>query len=155
MGLRRRKVRGPPIAPPWCGCRQSTKPGSISFSLKRCTAHLFRIKSLRSPGWPWHTGWLAKATGTLFMNASPNFRKTDREFPMHKRYRYNTSPLPLFFRRHQHRGKASIAVQTTHISIVLLRHEAARCNSWVQPVTLLLYCGALGPTRSMGWWGDI
>jgi len=111
---------------------------------------IYYVSKAEVAGWP-GIGWLARATGTLFIE------RDKRKAKEHNRVfqdRLNAGHKLLFFPEGTSTdGQQVLAFRTTLFAAFFA--EGLRDSTWIQPVSVRYHPPQGTPARFYGWWGDM
>ena len=147
MGLRR-EVIGTPMRHRGAVVANHTSWLDI-FSLNAAQRIYFVSKS-EVASWP-GIGWLAKATGTLFIERNPKHARKQTE--IFQRRLLDNHRLLFFPEGTSTDGKQVLPFKTTLFQSFFT--PELRDAIWVQPVTVLYTAPVGADPRFYGWWGDM
>ncbi|MBQ0802573.1 MAG: 1-acyl-sn-glycerol-3-phosphate acyltransferase, partial [Sulfitobacter litoralis] len=147
MGLRR-EVIGTPMRHRGAVVANHTSWLDI-FSLNAAQRIYFVSKS-EVASWP-GIGWLAKATGTLFIERSPKHARKQTE--IFQQRLLDNHRLLFFPEGTSTDGKQILPFKTTLFQSFFA--PELRDAIWVQPVTVLYTAPVGADPRFYGWWGDM
>ena len=100
--------------------------------------------------WP-GIGWLARATGTVFINRNP--REAALQKQVFQNRLYAGHKLLFFPEGTSTDGKRVLAFKPTLFAAFF--EQPLRDEIWVQPVTLIYHAPDGAEPRFYGWWGDM
>lgn len=111
---------------------------------------IYFVSKAEVAGWP-GIGWLARATGTVFIERNP---KKAREQAELFEYRLQAGHKLLFFPEGTSTdGLRVLRFKTTLFAAVFT--DQLRNGLYVQPVSVVYHAPKGAPARFYGWWGDM
>ncbi|MEQ9695984.1 lysophospholipid acyltransferase family protein [Shimia sp. SDUM112013] len=111
---------------------------------------IYFVSKAEVANWP-GIGWLARATGTVFINRDPKEARAQKDL---FEARLDAGHKLLFFPE----GTSTDAIRVLPFKPTLFAaffSEHLRDTIWVQPVTVLYHAPKGEDARFYGWWGDM
>lgn len=147
MGLRF-EVRGRVMDHP--GALVANHTSWLDIFTLNARARIYFVSKAEVAGWP-AIGWLARATGTVFIDRNP---RQARDHADTLTQRLATGHKLLFFPEGTSTdGQRVLPFRTTLFAAFF--DDALRDQLWVQPVTARYIAPQGAPARFYGWWGDM
>ncbi|HEY0275581.1 MAG TPA: lysophospholipid acyltransferase family protein [Paenirhodobacter sp.] len=142
------RTRGTPMAQ--AGAAVSNHASWLDIFTLNAGQNLIFVSKAEVAGWP-GIGWLARATGTLFIRRDP---KEARAQQLAMEHRIRAGQRLLFFPE----GTSSDGLRVLPFKSTLFQAffaEGLRDLMWVQPVTVIYRAPSGADPRFYGWWGDM